>query len=1121
MVAGNYYHLAITYDGTTANVYVNSVLLASGSPTGYVPGTDGPFSMGVRSDLGFPWEGKEDEVAFYGTVLTPSQIAAHYAAATTNAAGYASQVLALNPLVYFRLNEPGDPQAANLGTLGAAGNGAYIEGSHPGAPGPVPPALPGFEAGNKSISLDGTGGYAAVPGLNLNNNSVTFTGWINANGDQTPLTGLIFNRAGSTVGGLAIDVSGGTALTYNWSDDTATYNWASGVSLTASDWTFVALVIQPNQAAIFAADNTNYLGFSGATNPVTHAVQAFEGATLLGADLSPNGGSGPAYFNGSIDEVAIFDRALGVGEVYTEYASAVGGVPVQIFGNPTAPLNQLYTGDTLTLTVDAGGTPPLSYQWRIGGVEIQGATSSAYVNTNVQVVADSGNYDVVITNAFGSATSAPVVPVTVLPVTAPVISQNPSSRTLYVGGTLDLSVAATGGQLAYQWQKNSNPISGATDSTYAIGIVGTNDAGSYTVTVTNRLGSASSSPPAVITVISPAAGTFEAAIVADSPEAWWRLDDAPGSTNMLDSLGRHDGTYSGNVTLGVPGAVANGGNTAATFDGASYGSVPFSRLLNTEAFTVEVWAKAVNVTDQRVPASSRYSTKGWYFQSAVPTYGQWAGGVAVGGTDYYVPCTAPAASMQTNVWTQLVMTESTNGLLVFINGQWDGGEWADFDRNNGGPFIIGARGLSSSQPVDLFWKGEVDEVTFYTNSLTLGQIQAHYAAALYGNTTKPFFTLQPQSQTAAAGSQVSFKVIVEGSAPISLQWWKDGSQLLNQTNDTLTLLSVTTASNGTYQVTATNAAGSIASSPASLTVQPVPTSANLTNGLVLHLKLDNDYTDSSGNGNNGTPNGSPVLISGQVSNAVSLLTDIPSATYNYVSINQSTSLAFTAADSFSVAFWVNYTNNPNPDDLPMIGNAVGATYQKGWVVSDDGGHLEWTLVANDFTSVIADPVGGPVIADLKWHNVVISYDRTIGVANTYIDGTQVDSRSIQGLGGLDNGNPIALGQDPTGTYDPSSNTKFSGAYNIDDLGIWRKALSTFDAQSIYAAGQLHKSFDVPSAAPPTLSLGFQGGVWKITYTGTLQSSATVNGTYNDVNGASSPYTVPTGSATMQFYRARN
>jgi hypothetical protein len=191
------------------------------------------------------------------------------------------------------------------------------------------------------------------------------------------------------------------------------------------------------------------------------------------------------------------------------------------------------------------------------------------------------------------------------------------------------------------------------------------------------------------------------------------------------------------------------------------------------------------------------------------------------------------------------------------------------------------------------------------------------------------------------------------------------------------------------------------------------------------------------------------------------------------------------------------------------------------VFSDDTGQLEWTLVANDSTSVIADPVGGPVIADLKWHHVLVAFDRTFGVANTYIDGVQIDIRSIQGLGSLDNGSPIALAQDPSGKYDPQNNPNFKGQYQIDDVGIWRRVLNTYEAQSIYQVGLTGKSFDIPSAPRPTLSIAFQGGVWVITYTGTLQSSATVTGTYSTVSGATSPYTVPTGSGGMQFYRSSN
>ncbi len=66
---------------------------------------------------------------------------------------------------------------------------------------------------------------------------------------------------------------------------------------------------------------------------------------------------------------------------------------------------------TITLNAGAVGVAPLSYQWRKGGVPISGATSATYTKAFAEVV-DSGNYDVVVTNLYGSATS-PAATVTV------------------------------------------------------------------------------------------------------------------------------------------------------------------------------------------------------------------------------------------------------------------------------------------------------------------------------------------------------------------------------------------------------------------------------------------------------------------------------------------------------------------------------------------------------------------------------------------------------------------------------------------------------------------------------------------------------------------------------------
>jgi hypothetical protein len=71
----------------------------------------------------------------------------------------------------------------------------------------------------------------------------------------------------------------------------------------------------------------------------------------------------------------------------------------------TQPTTQTATvGDNVTLTVAGGGSPSPTLQWRKGGVNISGATSSSLVLSNVQL-GDAGSYDCVATNTEGTATS--------------------------------------------------------------------------------------------------------------------------------------------------------------------------------------------------------------------------------------------------------------------------------------------------------------------------------------------------------------------------------------------------------------------------------------------------------------------------------------------------------------------------------------------------------------------------------------------------------------------------------------------------------------------------------------------------------------------------------------------
>ena len=174
------------------------------------------------------------------------------------------------------------------------------------------------------------------------------------------------------------------------------------------------------------------------------------------------------------------------------------------------PTNQTAgVGATVSLTVTATGTAPLSYQWQVNGTNlvnggpVSGATTNLLTISNVQTN-NSGSYTLIVTNLAGSVTSSNAV-LTVL--SSPVIVVQPTNnQTMEVGSTATFAVTAIGTvPLSYQWQVNGTnlvnggQISGATTNLLTISNAQTNNSGIYTVTVTNLAGSVTSSI-AVLTV---------------------------------------------------------------------------------------------------------------------------------------------------------------------------------------------------------------------------------------------------------------------------------------------------------------------------------------------------------------------------------------------------------------------------------------------------------------------------------------------------------------------------------------------------------------------------------------------------------------------------------------------
>ncbi|MGC2767908.1 MAG: hypothetical protein WB607_20550, partial [Candidatus Acidiferrum sp.] len=85
--------------------------------------------------------------------------------------------------------------------------------------------------------------------------------------------------------------------------------------------------------------------------------------------------------------------------------------------------------------------------------------------------------------------------------------------------------------------------------------------------------------------------------------------------------------------------------------------------------------------------------------------------------------------------------------------------------------------------------------------------------------TMPSITSQPTAETVTAGQSASFSVMAAGTAPLSYQWQKKGSNISGATSASYSTPPTTSADSGsTFDVVVSNAAGSVTSQQVTLTV---------------------------------------------------------------------------------------------------------------------------------------------------------------------------------------------------------------------------------------------------------------------------------------------------------------
>ncbi len=358
----------------------------------------------------------------------------------------------------------------------------------------------------QAFSLSGANSYVSIPdsaSMDSFSNSITIELWMKA-GQLTPNAdwkGLVTKGNSS----WRLQATTYTNTLYLGLNGVSPVDLYGTRNVNDGKWHHVAAVYDGTHSYLYVD------GTLDASQPATGLIAQNNDLVCIGAtskayELSCSCIELGYFFNGLVDEVSIYNRALSSNEIAAIYNAGSGGkcpVPPTPPIIITQPANQTnLAGTTASFSVTAKGTQPFGYQWSFNSTNLAGATNATLTLTNVQL-SNAGNYTVAVTNLSGSTNSLTAALTVVSP---PIITLQPQNRSVLSYQSVAFTVMATGTPpLSYQWRKNGTNlidggnISGSTTTNLNLATVTLADGGNYDVVVKNPYAS-NNSLVAVLTI---------------------------------------------------------------------------------------------------------------------------------------------------------------------------------------------------------------------------------------------------------------------------------------------------------------------------------------------------------------------------------------------------------------------------------------------------------------------------------------------------------------------------------------------------------------------------------------------------------------------------------------------
>jgi hypothetical protein len=614
--------------------------------------------------------------------------------------GYAPAVLSDAPVAYWRLGETTGTSAADSAGRNA---GTAVGGVVFGQPGAL-------ADGNTAMLFNGSSGYLQVasPAASLAGD-LTIEMWVNVSlaARQTLISKDYLHEFE-----LSLETSG--HLNFYQGNGTTWQNVVSVAgAVTANTWQHVVVTREAATKTIRFFVNGAAKGSGSYVTPPTSSAKSVSIGRSEG---------GVRYVNGRLDEVALYPAALSAAQVAAHYAQRTSA------GTATTIALQLVATDLDGdgLTYSAIGLPPTLSVNAATGL-ISGTLSST----------SAGTYQVTATASDSSLSNSQAFTWTVTRVNRAPTLTSPGNQTSAENTSISLPLAATdpdGDALTYS--ASGLPASLTLNPTTGLiaGTLSFTSAGSYVVTATASDGSLSSSQTFTWTVANtnrapvltnPGDRTnsdisgYAQAVLADKPVAYWRLGGTWGPS-AADSAGSNAGTELGGITLGQPGALADG-SAAMLFNG----STGYVRVANSAALqlagdlTLELWLN-VSLGARQTLISKSYLHE---FELTLETNGVL--NLYQGNGTAYGSAWSAVGAVTANSWHHAVVTReaATQMVRFYVDGVARGSGVSATVPTVGSSGVSIGRSQSGGKHVS----GYLEEVVAYAAALSPEQIARHYA----------------------------------------------------------------------------------------------------------------------------------------------------------------------------------------------------------------------------------------------------------------------------------------------------------------------------------------------------------------------------------------------------------